>query len=150
MWVNCHECCNQSHWQQSKRLFLLRFSIDLISTKIALLLSLIFFWVWFGTHKTDSKSHYRYQNATFKHNLPRSFQMNFTEYDCWAHENLTWVSGICRVENRFRKESSRFSGGFFCMADDNCTVVRSFIHLWFDLVLLVITLRVNWLQSCCF
>lgn len=31
----------------------------------------------------------------------------------------TWVSGICRVENRFRNESSRLSVGFFgAIADE--------------------------------
>jgi hypothetical protein len=53
------------------------------------------------------------------------------------HE-LTCVSGICLVENLLRKESSLFSGGFFCMvviAPDSCTVVLSFIHLWLLFVL---------------
>jgi hypothetical protein len=51
---------------------------------------------------------------------------------------LTCASGICLVENLFRKESSRLSGGFFwmvVMAPDSCTVVRSFIHLWLLFVL---------------
>lgn len=48
---------------------------------------------------------------------------------------VSCVSGICRVENRFKKESSLFKGGFFCIAELSCTVVRSFIHLWFDFVL---------------
>ena len=49
---------------------------------------------------------------------------------------LTCVLGICLVENLFRKESSRLSGAFFgVIAEEICTVVRNFIHLWFDLVL---------------
>lgn len=53
----------------------------------------------------------------------------------YSNVALTCVSGICRVEKRFRNESSRLSGGFFCIADDICTVVRSFIQRWFDRVL---------------
>lgn len=56
---------------------------------------------------------------------------------------FTWVSGNWRVENRFINESSRFSGGFFWIADDICTVVRSFIHRWFDFVLFFFKLNIN-------
>lgn len=52
---------------------------------------------------------------------------------------ITCASGIWRVENLLRKESSRFKGAFFWivwMAPDNCTVVLNFIQRWllFDLI----------------
>lgn len=71
---------------------------------------------------------------------PSQVSHRWRNYDCYREGLVqTCISGTCRVENLFRKLSSRLSGGFFWIVDviapESWTVVRSFIHLWLLLVL---------------